>query len=145
MVNEFNKLFGQHHTVKGGPLMREPTMAAPAPQKQSYERPQTFSKVFRWRLPDGHTKEPRTVELVGSFTHWQKVPMLRDSAVDAWHVTIHHIPGHRTHHYMFLVDGKPAHDKHCDGLAVPANAQEAEFQIDTHRGPRVFMLFAQSK
>jgi len=73
------------------------------------------------------------------------VPMLRDSELGAWQTTIHQIPGHRTHHYMFLVDGKPAHDKNCDGLAVPSNAQEEQFQIMTSRGPRVFMLFAQTK
>jgi hypothetical protein len=101
--------------------------------------------VFRWRLPEGQAQEPATVEIVGSFTHRQKLPMMRDSALDAWHVTIHHIPGHRTHHYMFLVDGKPAHDKHCDGLAIPHGPQEEQFQIETARGPRVFMLFAQSK
>ena len=145
MSNEFNKLFAQIRPPKGGPLIREPSSAPRTSHKISPDRPQTFSKIFRWRLPDGRAREPVTVELVGSFTHWQKVPMQRDSALDAWHVTIHHIPGHRTHHYMFLVDGKPAFDKHCDGLAVPTSPQEEEFQITTSRGPRVFMLFAQTK
>lgn len=122
--------------------MRE---SGPASQKPSSDRPPTFSKVFRWRLPDGQTREPASVEIVGSFTHWQKVPLNRDGALDAWHVTIHHIPGHRTHHYMFLVDGKPSPDKHCDGLAVPTGPQEEQYQLQTDRGPRVFMLFAQTK
>ena len=144
MSDEFNKLFGQRNPVrKGSPMMRESSPALTPQEAQA--RPQTYSKVFRWRLPDGQTQEPATVEVVGSFTHWQKVPMLRDGALDAWHVTIHHIPGNRTHHYMFLVDGKPAYDKHCDGLAVPSNAQEEQFQLQTTRGPRVFMLFAQTK
>lgn len=125
--------------------MREPSLPSTAPQRQSTERPQTYSKVFRWRLPDGQTKEPALVEVIGSFTQWQKVPMQRDSALDAWHVTIHQIPGNKTHHYMLLVDGKPAHDKNSDGLAVPTNAQEEQYQIMTDRGPRVFMLFAQTK
>ncbi len=145
MPNEFNKLFGKIAMPKGGPLIREPSGATPVPKKFSPDRPQTFSKVFRWRMPDGQTREPAVVELVGSFTHWQKVPMQRDSALDAWHVTIHHIPGHRTHHYMFLVDGQPVFDKHCDGLAIPTGPQEEQFQIMTHKGPRVFMLFAQTK
>src|SRR5262245_52644343 len=99
MSNEFNKLFGQNRpVVKGGPLMRESSSP-----RDSAERPQTYSKVFRWRLPDGQTQEPASVEIIGSFTHWNKVPMLRDGALDAWHVTIHQIAGHRTHHYMFLV------------------------------------------
>src|SRR5215831_12782828 len=113
MFNEFNKLFGKKPPQKGGPLMRESTPMLP--RQEAQERPPTYSKVFRWRLPDGQTQEPATVEVIGSFTHWQKVPMLRDGVLDAWHVTLHHIPGNRTHHYMFLVDGKPAHDKNCDG------------------------------
>jgi hypothetical protein len=143
MFNDLNKMFGQTPPHKGGPLMRESSPVLPS--KEAKERPQTYSKVFRWRLPDGQTEEPATVEIVGSFTHWQRIPMLRDGALDAWHVTIHHIQGHRTHHYMFLVDGKPAHDKNSDGLAVPTNPQEQQYQIMTARGPRVFMLFAQAK
>jgi hypothetical protein len=143
MFSNFGKMFGPKPPHKGGPLMRESSPALP--QREAQERPQTFSKVFRWRLPDGQTHEPATVEIVGSFTHWQKVPMQRDSAVDAWHTTIHHVPGNRTHHYMFLVDGKPAHDKDCDGLAVPRGPQEEQYQLMTDRGPRVFMLFAQTK
>jgi hypothetical protein len=145
MSNEFNKLFAQHRpALPGATPKSSPSKGGPlVPEDKA--RPQTYTKVFRWRLPDGQTQEPATVEIVGSFTHWQKVPMLRDGVLDAWHVTLHHIPGNRTHHYMFLVDGKPAHDKHCDGLAVPTNAQEEQFQIITDRGPRVFMLFAQTK
>jgi hypothetical protein len=143
MFTDLNKLFGQKPSQKGIPMMPEPLPISS--QKQSQQRPQAYSKVFRWRLPDGHTQAPASVEVIGSFTQWQKVPMLRDSELDAWHVTIHHIPGHRTHHYMFLVDGKPAKDKNADGLAVPTNPEEAQYQIMTDRGPRVFMLFAQTK
>lgn len=46
---------------------------------------------------------------------------------------------------MLFVDGKPAQDKHCDGLAVPHGAQEEHCALQTARGPRVFMLFAQTK
>ena len=125
--------------------MRESSRSGAAPQHQSQERNPTYSKIFRWRLPDGQTQVPASVEVIGSFTHWQKIPLQRDSALDAWHVTIHQIPGNRTHHYMLLVDGKPAYDKNSDGLAVPTNAQEEQYQIATDRGPRVFMLFAQTK
>jgi len=104
-----------------------------------------FSKVFRWRLPDGQTAEPKTVEVAGSFSHWQKVPLIRDSVLDAWHVTLHHLPGNRTHHYMLLIDGTPTYDKTCDGLAVPRGADEERFACPTDKGPRVFMLFAQTK
>jgi hypothetical protein len=114
-------------------------------QHEPAERRQTFSKVFRWRLPDGHTKEPATVEVVGSFNHWQKVALTRDGVLDAWHVTLHHIQGNKTHHYMILVDGQPVYDKNSDGLAVPHGPIEERYQIMTDRGARVFMLFAQTK
>lgn len=121
-----------------------PPATSPMAQ-QPTNRKQTYSKVFRWRLPDGHTQEPSKVEVVGSFTHWQKVEMARDSVLDAWHTTVHHIQGNRTHHYMILVDGKPAQDKSCDGLAVPHGPMEEQYQLQTDRGPRVFLLFAQAK
>ena len=105
----------------------------------------TFSKVFRWHLPDGETKSPESVEVVGSFTHWQKVPLIHDSAVSGWHVTLHHLQGNRTHHYMLLVNGKPTLDKTCDGLAVPHGLDEERFQLQSDKGPRVMMLFAQTK
>ena len=109
------------------------------------DRAITYSKIFRWRLPDGQTETPQTVEVAGSFNQWQKVPLTRDGAHDAWHVTLNHIPGNRTHHYMLFVDGQPVQDKHCDGLGLPHGPQEEQFAIPTPRGPRVFMLFAQTK
>lgn len=124
-------------------MMREPSSGPPA--RGPSDNKQVFSKVFRWRLPDGQTAEPVKVEIVGSFTHWQKVELHRDGKLDAWHVTLHHIPGNRTHHYMLLVDGHPTFDKTCDGLAVPHGFQEEQFQLATDRGPRVLMLFAQTK
>jgi len=145
MFSELNKLFGQKPPQKGGPLIQEPSSAVPALQRSSPARPQTYSKVFRWRMPDGQTQPPASVEIVGSFTNWQPVSLTRDSALDAWHVTVHQIPGHRTHHYMLLVDGKPANDKNADGLAVPHGPQEEQYQLTTARGGRVFMLYAQAK
>lgn len=145
MFDSFNKLFGQK-LPKGGPLLRETSApTAPGQQNGSAAPKVTFSKVFRWRLPDGQMHAPASVEIVGSFTQWQKVPLTRDSEVDAWHVTIHHIPGNRTHHYMLLVDGKPAHDKNADGFAIPHGPQEEQYQLVTEKGGRVFMLYAQTK
>ena len=126
-------------------MIPEPPSGAPPLRRDSTERRQTYSKVFRWRLPDGQTHDPASVEVVGSFTHWQKVPLIRDGVLDAWHVTLHHIEGNRTHHYMLLVDGKPTYDKNCDGLAVPHGHPEEQYQLMTDKGPRVFMLFAQTK
>lgn len=105
----------------------------------------TYSKIFRWSLPKGETHEPARVEVVGSFTDWKKVSLTRDHAGHGWHLTLHHIPGNRTHHYMVLADGKPVQDRHCDGLAAPQGAHEERFAIHTPRGPRVFILFGQTK
>jgi len=126
-------------------LLSESRPAIPAAADDGVERRQVFSKVFRWRLPDGQTHDPQTVEVVGSFTHWQKVQLVRDGVLDAWHVSLHHLQGNRTHHYMLLVDGKPTYDKNCDGLAVPRGPEEEKFQVMTDKGPRVMMLFAQTK
>jgi len=131
-------------THRGGPLLPErPPATRPALSRG--DRVQTFSKVFRWRLPDGETEDPKSVEVVGSFTHWKRVALIRDGRLDAWHTTIHHIIGNRTHHYMLLIDGQPTFDHTCDGFAVPHGPQEEHYQIQTDKGPRVFMLFAQTR
>jgi len=145
MFGTLNNLFGNKPPQKGGPMMPEAPSGPSISRRQPTERKLAYSKVFRWRLPDGQTAEPAAVELVGTFSHWQRIPMTRDSVLDSWHVTIHHIPGNKTHHYMLLVDGKPAHDKTCDGLAVPHGPQEEQYALATDKGPRVFMLFAQTK
>jgi len=145
MFETFGNIFGRKPAAKGAPLIREPKPDTSAARSDAAPRGQTFSKIFRWRLPDGQTEPPGTVEVVGSFTHWQKVALHRDSAMDAWHVALHHIQGNRTHHYMLLVDGKPTYDKTCDGLAVPHGPDEERYQMPTDKGPRVMMLFAQTK
>jgi len=85
------------------------------------------------------------MQVVGTFSDWKPLPMVRDAAGQGWHLTLNQIPGNRTHHYMFLADGQPVQDKYCDGLAIPQGAEEEQFAIPTARGPRVFMLFAQTK
>jgi hypothetical protein len=145
MFGSINKLFGQKSPKKGGPLIQEPPSPSATSGQSAQQNGMTFSKVFRWRLPDGHTEEPGSVEIVGSFTQWKPVPLKRDGVLDAWHATLHQIPGNKTHHYMFLVDGKPSYDKHCDGLAVPHGPHEERYAFATDKGPRVFMLFGQTK
>lgn len=145
MLQRIGSFFGRKPAAKNGPIIPEPPSAVVPPQQDDTHRGPTFSKVFRWRLPDGQTHEPTTVEVAGSFTQWKKVPLMRDGALDAWHVTLHHLQGHRTHHYMLLVDGKPTYDKTCDGLAVPRGPDEERYQVATNKGPRVMMLFAQTK
>jgi len=85
------------------------------------------------------------VEIVGSFTGWQKTPMKYDRTNGIWQLTLENIPGNCTHNYMLLVNGRPTKDKHSDGLAVPHTEQEKQYQLETPRGPRVFMLFSQTK
>ena len=105
---------------------------------------QAFSKIFRWQSPAEQTAAPAKVEVAGTFSNWRKLPLTRE-VTGGWHLTLHEIPGNRTHHYMLLVDDKPMQDKFCDGLAIPQSPEEEQFAITTFRGPRVFMLFAQTK
>ncbi len=145
MLQSLGNFFGRKPAPKGAPLIPEVPMTSSPLQRDMGDRRPTFSKIFRWRLPDGQTQEPKLVEIVGSFTHWQKVPLMRDGVLDAWHVAMHHIQGNKTHHYMLLVDGKPTFDKTCDGLAIPHGPQEEQFQLQTEKGGRLLMLFAQTK
>ena len=145
MSQNFGNAFINKPPHKGNPVHPEPGVRSAPGGKASAAPKPTYAKVFRWRLPEGRTQEPATVEIVGTLTNWEKVPLTRDSKVDAWHVTIHHVPAHKTHHYMLLVDGQPVHDKNSDGLAVPHGPQEERYQLMTSRGPRLFMLFAQAK
>src|SRR6266581_6225869 len=114
MLNALNSMLGRKPPQRSTPAFVEAQPAPSAYGRASGGAGQTYSKVFRWRLPDGQTDEPRTVEIIGSHTHWQRVLLQRDGKLDSWHATIHHIPGNRTHHYMLLIDGKPAQDKNCD-------------------------------
>jgi 1,4-alpha-glucan branching enzyme len=109
------------------------------------KRPATFSKVFRWQLdpPDGPM--PVRVEVAGTFNGWQRVALKRDRASGVWQATLNDIPGNRTHNYMLLVNGRPVPDKNADGLAVPQTPEEQQHQLQTPRGPRVFVLFSQTK
>jgi hypothetical protein len=145
MFDRLSSFMSRGASPKAPPMYRETPTAPAGLARSSGDRKPTYSKVFRWRLPDGCEKEPATVEIVGSFTHWQRVPLQRDGKLDSWHGTIHHIEGNRTHHYMLLVDGQPTNDKTCDGYAVPHGPNEEQFAMQTPRGPRLFMLFAQTK
>ena len=154
MAQNFGNAFLQPPHKSGAAVLKTPAGAAPKrpaqhpaqqPVQQPVERKLTFTKIFRWRLPDGQKQEPTTVEIAGTFTGWKKVPLIHDRVMGGWHATVQQIQGNRTHHYMLLADGKPVEDQHSDGMAVPSGAQEQQFAIATARGPRVFMLFAQTK
>jgi hypothetical protein len=45
---------------------------------------------------------------------------------------------------MFFADDQPV-SGHSDGLAIPQGSVEEQFALTTARGPRVFMLFSQTK
>jgi len=104
----------------------------------------TFSKIFRWRQePPGPM--PVRVEVAGTFSGWEKLPLKYDRASGVWQLMVENIPGNRTHNYMLLANGRPVNDKHSDGLAVPHTDEEKKNAMETPRGPRVFMLFSQTK
>ncbi len=136
---------GPKQTQKIRPAVSKGPTGANAPVPKLVECKQTFTKIFRWHLPDGEKQEPAAVEIVGTFTNWQKVPLLHDRVRGGWQVTLEKLAGNRTHHYMLLADGKPVRDRHCDGLAIPRGPLEEQYALATARGPRVFMLFAQTK
>jgi hypothetical protein len=130
------------------PAADVPTTIQPRPQPAKHpdgRKAPTYSKAFRWRVPNGHPHPPATVEVVGSFNGWQKAPLAYDPPTKTWQITLHNIQGNRTHHYAILVDGKPACDHASDGLAVPADPTEAQWQVQTDKGPRVMLLFGQAK
>jgi hypothetical protein len=145
MAQNFGNAFLNKPSHKSGTGGLKAPAGAKVPAHHPMERKLTFAKIFRWRLPDGQTEEPATVEVVGTFSGWQKLPLSYDRPMRTWHVMLQNIPGNRTHHYMFLADGKPVEDAHSDGMAIPSGAQELQFAIATDRGPRVFMLFSQTK
>ena len=115
------------------------------PEVGNHEQRFGFTKVFRWPVTAEQTPQPTTVEVVGSFNGWRKVPLSYDSPTRTWHIALNNIEGNRTHRYVILVDGKPSYDKNCDGLVAPDGPDEPKWQIATQKGPRVMLLFAQTK
>ena len=108
------------------------------------KRPANFSKIFRWQQ-ETPGPMPVRVEVAGSFSQWQKLPLKYDRASKIWQLTVENIPGNRTHNYMLLVNGRPTSDKFSDGFAIPHSEEEKQHAFETPRGPRVFMLFSQTK
>jgi len=60
-------------------------------------------------------------------------------------IALRNVTSNRTHRYVILVDGKPSYDGTCDGLAPAQEAQEKRYQIETEHGPRVMLMFGQTK
>jgi hypothetical protein len=114
-------------------------------QRRREDPRDTYARIFRWKSSPGVIEPPTRVEIVGSFTRWQTISLTHDPVQNAWSVTIEGIPGKRTHHYMLLVNGQPIHDPACDGLVLPLGFDEEQFALRTEKGPRVLMLFSQTK
>ena len=115
------------------------------PKAEKHEQQTGFTKVFRWLVPADQAPQPTTVEVAGSFSGWRKVPLSYDPPSRTWQIIFNNIEGNRTHRYVILVDGKPSYDKTCDGLAAPQTPDEARWQIATPKGPRIMLLFSQTK
>lgn len=112
---------------------------------EGHDNRPSFSKVFRWSVSPEQTPQPTTVEIVGSFTDWRRLALAYDRVTKTWQGTLNSIQSNHTHRYVFLVDGKPSYDKTCDGLAIPQSPEESQWQIETPKGPRVMLLFSQTK
>ena len=145
MINTFDNLAVGMARQNDGCAFVDSVSAPTARSRSNTEHGPRFSKIFRWQPSDPHAPTPDSVELAGSFTDWRVVALPRDAVTNTWQVTLHGIPGNRTHRYMLLVNGEPAPDKNCDGLAVPEGSEEQKYQLMTVRGPRIFLLFAQTK
>jgi len=147
MLSAIGSLLGRK-AVKPSALVSVPLQprASVSTSSRRREDPRdVYTRVFRWKLSDALSEKPASVEIVGSFTRWQTVTLTHDPIQNAWTVTINGIPGKKTHHYMLLVNGQPYRDPACDGLAEPVGFDEEQFALPTEKGPRVLMLFAQTK
>jgi hypothetical protein len=148
MFASIGNLIGRKPAPAAASAVRVPTTnlnkSSSAMNRRREDPRDTYMRVFRWKpSPDGEA--PTSVEIVGSFTRWQTVSLTHDPVQGAWSVTIQGIPGKKTHHYMLLVNGQPIHDPACDGLALPLGFDEEQFALQTAKGPRVLMLFSQTK
>jgi hypothetical protein len=117
----------------------------PHPEPEKRGRKFGFTKMFRWPVPAEQTPQPTSVEVVGSFSEWRRLPLSYDRPTRSWNLILQDIIGNRTHRYVMLVDGNPTYDKTCDGLVTPQDPQEERWQIATPKGPRVMLLFSQTK
>jgi len=146
MFDAINKFMeSRTRTTTGWPEARVAPKVPPQREADPRDRQVGFSKVFRWPVPAEQASQPTKVEVVGSFSDWQKVPLVYDKPTRTWTATLTNIRSNHTHQYVVLVDGKPTYDKMCDGLTAPQNPQEERWHIETPKGPRIMLLFSQTK
>jgi hypothetical protein len=132
-------------TTTRPPGVRLAPTASRHSQPEKREQRTGFTKMFRWPVPVGQTPPPTAVEVVGSFSGWHRVPLSYDPPSKTWQLILNDVESNRTHRYVILVDGNPSYDKTCDGLAAPQTPDEAKWQIATPKGPRIMLLFSQTK
>ena len=146
MAQDFGNAFLHKPPHKGGtgilktPAGAKPPGHQPGGTKTDFHKNLPLGPAGRPDAGTGHGRNRRHIHELG-----KDAVDLRPRNAGGWHVMLQQIQGNRTHHYMLLADGKPVEDTHCDGMAVPTGAQELQFAIPTDRGPRVFMLFSQTK
>ena len=147
MFAAIGNLMGRKPATSAAPAVRVPYPPANGTSSGTGQRREdprdVYARVFRFKPGGGEM--PTSVEIIGSFTRWQTVSLTHDKLQNMWTATITGIPGKKTHHYMLLVNGQPVHDPACDGLAVPMGFDEEQFALATAKGPRVLMMFAQTK
>ncbi len=149
MLSKIGNMLGRKPAAQPAPAARAPfpttsssPMRRPAANKDSRTN---YARIFRWGPPAENTGLPVSVEIVGSFTRWVPVPLKHNTVDNTWAVTVDSIPGNKTHHYVLLLDGKPTYDPFCDGYAMPVGFDEEQFALQTPKGARVLMLFANAK
>ncbi len=113
------------------------------PRTEPVDQQIGFTKIFRLPVPREQSPQPTTVEVVGSFSDWQRVPLAYNKPTRTWETALS-LKNNHTHRYVFLIDGTPAYDETCDGLTAPQSPTEAKWQIPTAHGPRVMLLFART-
>jgi hypothetical protein len=148
MFAAIGNLMGRKSAPVATPAIRAPfptttNKSTTATSRRREDPRDVYARVFRFKPTAG--EEPMSVEIIGSFTRWQTVSLTHDKLQNMWTATITGIPGKKTHHYMLLVNGQPMHDPACDGLAMPVGFEEEQFALTTAKGPRVLMMFAQTK
>ena len=147
MLSAIGNLLGRKAVKPASQAVRPsfPPSGSASQSRRRQDPRDTYARVFRWKLPEDTGERPTRVEIVGSFTRWQTVSLTHDAVQNAWTITIDGIPGKKTHHYMLLIDGKPVFDPSCDGFALPQGFDEEQFALPTEKGPRVLMMFSQTK
>jgi len=134
MFETFGNLFGRKPASKGGPLIREPRPAIAAARSDAGARDKLFSKIIRWRLPDGQRNRPIPWRLLARSRIGKKSAPSRQRP-GSWHVALHHIQG--IARIITCCWWMAAHLRQtCDGLAVPHGLEEEKIPGHDRQGAK---------